>query len=511
MDRQPQDDAMLSGAPDNCTDGLEKKPKGELIKFPRSIPMEPSEIEVSSDDIKCPSDDKAEIEHKDVMEDKAALRGRILNLAVPALIEQALMTLVSMADMIMVGRLGPWAITSVGLANQPMMMAMSVFIALNVGATALVARFVGAREPKEASKVARQSLMLATIMGFVLMAVGIISAGEILHFMGAEHDTIGPGTEYLRAVSMGLPMWAISISLTAALRGAGDTRTPMTVNIIGNLVNVVGNYLLIYGHFGFPRLGVMGAGVATAFSRMVACGVMLYKVGSGGKIIKITKNDSFKLDFGIIKRVLNVGIPAALEQLIMRGGQMTFARIVSSFGTITYAAHQIALNIEGFTFAPGFSFSIASTTLVGQYLGAKEPDNSEKVGWEIAKIGALIGIGTGILYFFFGKYFAYLYTDDQTVLSLSAGVLRVIALVQPFMMTNFILIGGLRGAGDTRWTLYITVAGFWGLRVLTAYLLAVKMGFGLYGAWVGMALDMVGRSVLAALRFKAGGWKHIRV
>ncbi len=448
---------------------------------------------------------------KDFVEDRPALRKQIVNLAIPALIEQTLMTLVSMADMIMVGRLGPWAITSVGLSNQPMFVAMSVFIALNVGATALVARFVGAGEPEEASKVARQALMIAVIMGMALAVVGFALSGEVLRFMGAEDDVIGPGTEYLRVVCLGLPVWAVSISLTAALRGAGDTTTPMTVNIVANLVNVVGNYLLIYGHLGLPRLEVKGAAIATTISRAVACGLILSKVLKGDKIIKISTRDSFKFDSGIIKRILNVGIPAALEQVVMRSGQMTFARIVSSFGTNTYAAHQIALNIEGFSFTPGMAFSIASTTLVGQNLGARNPDRAERVGWETVKIGASIGVITGIVYFFFGKYFAYLYTDDEAVMALAAGALKIIALVQPFMLSMFILRGGLRGAGDTRWTLLMTIAGFWGMRVVSAYLLAIKLNLGLYGAWIGMALDMIVRCILAGLRFRAGGWKYARV
>ncbi len=446
-----------------------------------------------------------------LVEDRAVLRKRIINLALPALIEQTLMTLVSMADMIMVGRLGPWAITSVGLSNQPMFVAMSVFIALNVGATALVARFVGAGESYEASKVAKQALMIAVIMGVLLAAVGVPFAGEILRFMGAEEDVIGPGTKYLQVVCLGLPVWAVTISLTAALRGAGDTKTPMTVNIAANLVNVAGNYLLIYGHLGFPRLEVTGAAVATTISRIVACMLILAKVLKGGKVIKISVRDSFKFDMPIIKRILNVGIPAAIEQAIMRSGQMTFARIVSSFGTNTYAAHQIALNIEGFSFTPGMSFQIASTTLVGQSLGAKNPDRAERVGWEAVRIGAMVGVFTGLMYFLFGSHIAQIYTDDAAVTALAAGALKIIAISQPFMLSMFIFIGGLRGAGDTRWTLAITMAGFWGIRVITAYLLAIKLDMGLYGAWIGMALDMAVRALLAGLRFRAGGWKHIKV
>lgn len=525
MDRTSQDETLIKALSEldenkilndyHGEDGQSDSPGSKADSDPDQLkPLEARTDKTADDDqtrYQAVCDDGAKAVVEAVADDRPALRKQILTLAFPVLIEQTLITLVSMADMIMVGRLGPWAITSVGLSNQPTFVAMSVFMALNVGATALVARFVGAGEKKEASRVACQALMIATIMGIVLGLIGYAYAREILLFMGAEDDVIGPGTDYFRMICMGLPAAAVMISLTAALRGTGDTTTPMTVNILANLVNVVGNYLLIYGHFGFPRLEVKGAALATTLSRFVACTYMLYHIAKGDKNIQISRGDSFRFDLKIIKRILNVGIPAALEQAVMRSGQMTFARIVSSFGTITYAAHQIAINIEGFSFTPGTAFQIAATTLVGQSLGAKDPDKAERVGWETAKIGALTGVATFLIYWFSGKYFAHLYTDDLTVIGLASGALKIIALVQPFMLTNFILSGGLRGAGDTKWTLYITMAGFWGLRVGAAYLFAIKMSMGLYGAWIGMALDMVGRCTLTFLRFRAGGWKHIRV
>lgn len=443
--------------------------------------------------------------------DSSSIRKHVFELAVPALVEQIFLTLISMADMIMVGRLGPWAITSVGLSNQPMMVAMAVFIALNVGATALVARFVGANEPHEASNVARQALMIAVLMGVILMIVGLVFAEDILLFMGAEDDVIGPGTQYLRIVCMSIPMWAASISLTAALRGAGDTKTPMVVNMSANVINIVLNYVLIFGHFGFPRMGVAGAAVATSLSRLVACVLMVRRVLQGDKAIRITVHDSFRFDPKIVRRILNIGVPAAIEQLVLRSGQLAFAKIVSSFGTSTYAAHQIALNIEGLSFAPGTAFQISSTTLVGQSLGAKNPKKAERIGWETAKIGALVGILVGVIYFFFGGYFAYLYTDDLAVIQLSETALRLIAISQPFMISQFVFTGALRGAGDVKWTLFITMAGFWGVRVLFAYVFAIKLGLGLFGAWLGMASDMIIRCILAGLRFRSGHWKHVRV
>ncbi len=445
--------------------------------------------------------------------DMKAVRSRIYTLALPALVEWTLMTLVSMADMIMVSRLGAWATASIGLSNQPLFVAFSVFLALNVGATALVARSVGAGNKEDAAAAARQALVLASCLGLALSLAGFIWAKQLLVLMGAEADVMGPGTAYMRVVALGLMFQGPSISLSASLRGAGDTRTPMTVNMVANVVNVVGNYILIHGHFGFPRLEVVGAGVATTLSRMTACAYVIYKVYNTHHeaAIKLSFSDSYKPDKDIVRRILNVGLPAAGEQLVMRTGQMTFARIISSFGTVTYAAHQVAMNIEGLSFTPGQAFQIASTTLVGQSLGANEPEKAIRTGWEARKIGVWVSVLMGLVFFFFGRHLVLMYSNDPTVIDLSAGALKIIAVAQPFMISNFILAGGLRGAGDSRWALYITFAGIWGVRVITAYILAIKMNMGLNGAWIGMALDMAVRAVLMDRRFASARWTEIQV
>lgn len=444
-------------------------------------------------------------------EERAELRKKIIRLALPALVEMTLMTLVSMMDMIQVGRLGPWAIASVGLSNQPMFIAMSVFMSLNIGATALVARSVGAKRIDDAFAAARQALVFASLTGLLLSVLGVMYASSILRLLGAQADVLGPGSAYLKIVCAGLVFQGATVSLNASLRGAGDTRTPMSVNIVANLVNLIGNYILINGKFGFPRLEVAGAGYATTLSRIVACTLVFAKVFGHKGAIKMSASDSFRPDSTVLRRIFKVGIPAAMEQLVMRSGMMVFARIVAGFGTLTYAAHQVALNIEGLSFTPPQAFQTAATTLVGQSLGAKQPGRAIRVGAESQKIALLVAACTGAILFFLGKYVAVLYTDDPGVISLSSGVLKIIAFAQPFMATNFVLAGALRGAGDTKWTMWITMAGVWGVRVVSAYILALRMNMQLYGAWIAMAMDMTVRAVLLHLRFRAGHWTKTKV
>lgn len=442
---------------------------------------------------------------------RRAIRAKVMSLAGPALVEMSLMTLGMMVNMIMVGRLGPWAIAAVGLSNQPIFFVMALFMALNVGTTALVARFVGAKETARASDAARQTLLLTTGMGLVLGALLFISAGPILRLMGARPEVLAPGIPYFRIASIGLFFTAISMAMSAVLRGAGDMTTPMRVNVVANIVNVAGNAVLIYGLLGFPRWGVAGAAVATAVARLLACIMTLMVVFSGKFVIRMSWRDRYRLDRDLVARILRVGVPAAAEQLVMRGGQLVFARIVAALGTTIFAAHQIALNVESLSFMPGFAFAMASSTLVGQSLGAHRPELAEECARETRRLGLLVMGAMGVVFFFFGRQIVMLYTNDAQVIAEGARVLRLIALAQPALATNFILAGSLRGAGDTQWVLYATFAGIWGVRIGLAYLLAIAAGWGLIGAWIAMAFDLTVRAVLIYGRFASGRWKEVRV
>lgn len=439
------------------------------------------------------------------------LRSDVLKLAWPVIVENTLMTFVGMADMIMVGSLGPAAIASIGLSNSPIFFSMAAFAAISVGATALVARHIGAKEPEEANVVARQSLLLAVIFSIVFTAVTLAIAPNIMVWMGADADVQAIGTGYIRISMSTFAFSIISMIMNGVLRGAGDTKTPMRVNIVANLVNIVFNYLLIFGHFGFPQWGVNGAAAATALSRMIGGLLVLRVLFMGKSVIHITLHDKFAFDWPVIKRMMNVGVPAMMEQLIMRGGQLLYTRIVAGLGTLAYAAHTIAMNVESLSFMPGFGFSIAATTLIGQSLGAKRPDIAERSGNESVKVGMLFMGAVGLILFFFPGVFVHLYTDDPDVTRMAIQVLRIVAISQPAMAVAFIFAGGLRGAGDTRWVMIITGASVWGVRLGLAYVLAILLDWGLLGAWVAMTVELFVRGIAVWLRYRTGHWKKIKV
>ncbi|HHY32596.1 MAG TPA: MATE family efflux transporter [Firmicutes bacterium] len=442
------------------------------------------------------------------LDSAAAVRRRVFDLAGPALVETLLVTFVGMADMIMVGRIGPAAIAAVGLTNQPVLFATGVFVALNVGTTAVIARAVGADERSLANDALQQSFILTTIMGIIVSVLGVVSARSVMVLMGAEEDVIPLGVAYMQIVAAGAIFMLLTMSIAAALRGAGDTKTPMKVNALCNILNIIGNYLLIYGKFGFPRMGVAGAALSTSISRAIAL-VLILRVVTGGRFV-LHLTGPARFDFPLIRRIVNIGVPAAVEQLILRGGQLVYLRVVAGFGTAVVAAHQIGMNILSLSFTPGQAFAVAATTLVGQGLGAGRPDLAEKGALETRRLGTMVSGFMALVFIFFGRYIALMYSNDLAVVAKAAVVLRIVGLVQPAQSSQFILAGGLRGAGDTKWPLYATAVGIWGFRVLVGYLLAVVLDMELIGAWVAMAIDQIVRAAIITSRFRSGKWKLLR-
>ncbi len=440
----------------------------------------------------------------------SAIRNKVVQLAGPALVEMMFSSLIQVTNMIMVGHVGPAAVAAVGLTNQPVFFALSAFQSMDVGATALVARFIGSKKYDEASNVTRQILILNVLLALVLSVVGYYSARDVLIFMGAEPDVLAEGTRYFQIIMMTLSFNTLSMSLTSALRGAGDTRTPMRVNMVANILVVVLGYPLIYGKLGFPAMGVLGAAVAAGAARFIAFLQVLRVVTSGRFVIKIGLRDKWHWRGDLIKRMIRIGLPSAGEQFVMRGGVALFTRAVAGLGTEILAAHQIALNVLSLSFMPGQGFAIAATALVGQNLGAKRPDWAEKCGWETRRLGLYVASMMGVVFFVGAPLLMRIYTNDAVVIAAGAVALRITALAQPGQSTAFVLAGGLRGAGDTTWPLVATFIGVWGFRLALGLIFVEFFHWGLPGAWVAMFIDQQVRSLVIYNRFKSGKWKLAR-
>jgi putative MATE family efflux protein len=459
------------------------------------------------------------------LETQAQIRKTVMVLAWPAITEMFLATLVQFVDTAMVGSLGAVAIAAIGVSNSPMWLLMGMFAALGVGSTALVARFIGGKDIESANKVAQQSLLMGVALASIVTLLALLFAEVVPTWMGAEPDVIPVAASYLRIVSLTFVLTFSSFILTGVLRGAGDTKTPMRVNALANIINIIANFLLIFptrdvllnlpilGELAVTihgaGLGIQGAAIGTALSRGIAGLIVLYILFAGRQGVRI--HFSLKLDLDIIRRVIKVGLPASGERLIMSGGHMLFSIIVLGLGTAQYAAHHLAIVAESVSYMPGFGFSMAATTLVGQALGAGKPQLAESSGFITWKIGALVMCGMGVIFLVIPEYLIMLFNRDPDIIRYGAMCLRLVALAQLPFSASMILTGALRGAGDTVWPLIIAGIGMWPIRLGIAWMLVTQLNMGLLGAWIAMVVDLYVRGIITFIRFKSGRWKTIKI
>jgi putative MATE family efflux protein len=439
-----------------------------------------------------------------------SLNRQLFQLAWPSLVENLLQTLLGFVDLVFVGKLGADAIAGVGLGNQLMFLLQVLFAGLAIGNTALVARAIGAGDPADAERVAKQSLVLGAVISVGVAMIGITSSTAIVTVLGATADVTAIGAGFLTIVSVFSIVMSVMLIGGGTLRGAGDTRTPMVITAFVNVVNILLDYLLIFGNFGFPNLGAVGSAVATSVARGVGAVLIMAALFRRGSILKLAPRGGWKPHRESIARILDIGGPAAAEQLVFQLGFLGFTAIAILLGTDDLAAQQIAFNISNFSVLPAFAFGIAATTLVGKSLGARNSQDAEASAWQALKSG-MIGMSLmGVGFFLWRGWLVGFYTSDPTVQSLGEMCMIFIAVGQPLLAVAVILASALRGAGDTRATLVITFIGIWVVRVAIGYLMGIVFGLGLFGVWLGWMADFVARAALIYLRFRDGGWKTLR-
>ena len=447
---------------------------------------------------------------------RAEVRLGVLALAWPAIIENILHMGVGIADVVMVGKLGKEAIASVDLANTLVHFSLAVFAAITVGTTALVARHTGAKEWDEAREIARQSIKLLVLMALVLGAGGVMFGERLIRLMmvldsSPDGRVVLLGGQYLKIVSYASPFSLGVLGINAVLRGAGDTKTPMIVTGIANVLNIILNYVFIFGMGVIPPMGVPGAALASAISRTVGGVLALWVLFSERCPVNLRITDDYRWNSAVLKRIVGVGAPAAIEQVIMRGGQLGYGLIVAGLGTVAMASHAVSLTAESLSYMPGFGFALAATTLVGQGLGAERPDLAEQSGLVAARSAASIMGLLGIALFLFPQQLVGLFTKDPQVIELASVCLRIVAVSQPALAVVMVMAGALRGAGDTRRVMVVTVAGIWGVRLTLAYFLSYGLGWGLVGAYLAMIADLFLRSALLYRSFSMGHWKTLKL
>ncbi len=447
-------------------------------------------------------------------------RRQVFTLAVPAVGEQLLNTTVGLADVFLLGNLAlaaaatlgygrVEAVAAAGLGNQMIWLVNVLFMSLAIGSTAMIARAAGAKDAAQMQHVLQQSLLFAVGMGGLGMLVMIFLAQPFLALLNTPLAVRPLATTYMQIISVSLIPTALLMVGTACLRGVGDTRTPLYVMLGANVVNVILTWLLVSGNWGMPALGVTGAAIGTAVARIGGGVVVLALLLRGRSGLQILPRPHVDVD--ILRRLTVVGAPSAGEMLVFQLALIVFIRFVNDLGTAAYAAHTAIIIIESISFLPGFGYAYAASALVGQSLGAKEPQQAHARANEATLQGMLLMTLVGIVIVLFPAQLLGLFVNDPRAVALGAPALLAAGLIQPTLAVGFILNGALRGAGDTRFPLYARIATTWGVRLPLTWLLVGVLGMGLNGIWLAMCMDFTAQAYATLWRFFSGRWQAVDV
>lgn len=414
-----------------------------------------------------------------------------VNMAWPAIVESFFIAFAGLVDSLMVSSLGSYAVAAVGLTTQPKLLGLAFFFALNVSISALVAR----RRGEQRQGAANETLVTALV--FIILAAAVFSVGfvafasPIIHLCGSTAETHNGAVTYFRIIMGGMIFNCIQMGINSAQRGAGNTKITMRTNVTSNTINIILNYLLINGHFGFPALGIQGAALATVTGTIVGC-VM--------SILSITKQDGF-LNLGYILKnkikptiaafisLVRVGYSVFFEQVFMRIGFMMTAIMAAKQGTDAMAAHQVGMNIMSLSFAFGDGLQSAA----------------------VALIGAGIAVCLVAIYLFGGRWLYSLFFEEQHIIEIGVSIIHVIIFVVIFQICQVIYMGCLRGAGDTLYTAVASMISVTFIRTIVSYLGGYTLGLGIVGIWFGVLADQMSRFIFATIRFKQGKWVKIKI
>ncbi len=450
------------------------------------------------------------MEMGEVPPEKTIIRD-VLHVAWPSVLESFFVGLAGMVDTIMVGALGSYAIAAVGLTTQPKFLGLALFLSMNVAVSAIVARRKGENDRESANRVVRMVLLITVLLTAVISVAFVAFASPIVAMVGSQPDTHEYAVDYLRIIMGGQIFSTVSLVLNAAQRGAGNTRIAMVTNLISNIVNVLFNYLLIGGNFGFPALGVRGAALATVIGTICACVLSICSVLHRNGFVYLGAVKGWLADKLSVRSLLSVGSSAFVEQVCLRIGFLLFSMTVAHLGTTELAAHQIGMNMMHMSFTFGDGLSVASVTLIGQSLGRKRPDMAKIYGSVAQKIGLICAFVVAVFYFFFGKSLFLLFSNEQVILDYGATIMRVLSVMLFFQILQVVQFGCLRGAGDTRFTAMVSLISVTCIRPGISWLLCYPLGLGLIGAWLGTFCDQCVRFLMSFVRFRKGQWTKLKL
>lgn len=433
----------------------------------------------------------------------------ILYMATPVILENILQTLLGTTDTIFAGKLSPDAIAGVGATNLIMNIYIAFFTFIAIGTSVIIARNIGANDKEKANEVLKQSIILTMIIGGFLGGVSWIFSNQILRTMGLTSEVLKYAIPYFRSVSIPSIFLCLIMVLGSALRGAGDTKRPMISGIIANILNIILNYVLMFGFLNFHGLGILGSGLATTIARIVSSLILLRYFLNESTILSINIRNKWSINKNILLLIIKIGGPAGVEKFAMRIGQLIYGFIIISLGVYSYTAHNIAGTIESYSYLPAMGFAVVASTMVGQNLGKNDIKEAKRYAIISNVLSTIFMVIIGIIFYISVPFVVRGFTNNIQIQNLVISVVRIIAIFQPFLSLTFVISSALQGAGDTKFPMYLTLIGIWLIRVVLGYILAVICHMGLIGIWIAYSIDIMLRGIILLIRFLKGRWIDI--
>ena len=454
---------------------------------------------------------KQALSGKEQVYTQGSIRRAVFLLAVPMILEMCMESVFAVVDIFFVGRLGKnEAVSTVVLTESVLTIVYSLAIGLSMAATAMVARRIGEKNPGAAAKAGMQSLILALFLTTIISVAGLIYAPEVLKLMGASAQTIQIGTHYTRIIYGGSIVIMLLYLINGIFRGAGDASMAMRSLWIANICNIILCPLLIYGAGPIPAFGITGAAMATTIGRGIGVLFQLYHLFSGKRVIKIRRQD-FVPDWPIIKSISNIAWTGTAQFLIASASWMVLARIMAEFGDTAVAGYGVAIRLIMFFLLPAWGMSNAAATLVGQNLGAQQPERAEQSVWRTARYNSIFMIFVTGVFLLFAQPIVAFMNKDVTVESYAVLALRIVSLGYIFYGVGMVVTNAFNGAGDTKTPTLINIFGFWLFQVPLAYLLAMVFKLGPKGVFIAIVLAEAGITIAGIIIFKKGKWKKVKI
>jgi len=438
------------------------------------------------------------------------LNRAILLLAIPMVLEMVLESLFAIVDVFFVGRIGANAVATVGLTESLLSLVFAVAMGLSLSTTAMVARRIGEKDPEGAAVAGVQAIILGLTVSVVVGVPCLIYAPRLLQLMGASPEIVATGSGYARIALGGSGVVLMLFLNNAIFRGAGDAAIAMRLLWVSNIINLVLDPCLIFGLGPFPRLGVTGAALATFTGRSIGVGYQFYRLLRGTERLRILRRQ-LRVNFEILWRLVRVSITGILQFAIAHTSWIGLVRIVSIFGAAALVGYTIAIRILIFVILPSWGLSNAAATLVGQNLGAGQPERAETSVWRTGFYNMLFMGTIGVVMVLFAETIVGFFTHDPEVLPLAASCLRILSYGNIGYAYGMVMLQAFNGAGDTITPTWVNLFGFWFLEIPLAYWLGIPMGLRSKGAFFSIVVAEAAIAAAGIVLFKRGRWRKQRI